>query len=144
MALVTAFLVVGLACAVAAGFVIREAARMAAEPPPPVYDLDEAYEWVVDRLPDIVAATVTPDDVRLILDLQAEHLRGRGDAAGAARILGTVEMVDDIVARAEARGERFLPEQVAAVVETQLEYLRELGAVGPPADADPPPDPQAS
>lgn len=134
MAVVTAFLVVGLACAVAAGFVIREAARLAAEPPPPVYDLEEAYDWVVARLPDIVAATLTPDDVRLILDLQAEHLRGRGDGAEAARVLGTGEMVDDIVAWADARGERFLPEQVSAVIDTQLEYLRELGAIGRPAD----------
>lgn len=134
MAVVTAFLVVGLACAVAAVFVIREAARLAAEPPPPVYDLEEAYEWVVERLPDLVAATLTPDDVRLILDLQAEHLRGRGAGAEAARVLGTAEMIDDIVARAAAAGERFLPEQVAAVVDTQLEYLRDLGAVGPPAD----------
>lgn len=134
MAVVTAFLVVGLACAVAAVFVIREAARLAAEPPPPVYDLEEAYEWVVERLPDLVAATLTPDDVRLILDLQAEHLRGRGAGAEAARVLGTAEMIDDIVARAGAAGERFLPEQVAAVVDTQLEYLRDLGAVGPPAD----------
>jgi len=134
VAVVTAFLVVGLACAVAAVFVIREAARLAAEPPPPVYDLEEAYEWVVERLPDLVAATLTPDDVRLILDLQAEHLRGRGAGAEAARVLGTAEMIDDIVARAAAAGERFLPEQVAAVVDTQLEYLRDLGAVGPPAD----------
>ncbi|MFM8237663.1 MAG: hypothetical protein ACKOBG_07905 [Actinomycetota bacterium] len=134
MAVVTAFLVVGLACAIAAGFVIREAARMAAEPPPPVYDLEEAYEWVVDRLPDVVAATVTPDDVRLILDVQAEHLRALGAGAETARVLGAAEMIDDIVERAAARGERFLPEQVAAVVDTQLEYLRDLGAVGPPAD----------
>ena len=136
----TAFLVVGLACAVAAGFVVREAARLAAEPPPPVYDLEEAYEWVVERLPDIVAATLTPADVRLILDLQTEYLRDRGGAVGAeaVAVLGTAAMIDEIVDRAAAAGERFLPEQVAAVVDTQLEYLRDLGAIGPRAE---PPSP---
>ena len=42
-------------------------------------------------------------------------------------------MIDDILLAAE---------QVYAVVETQLTYLRSIGAIGPPADpppADPPP-----
>ena len=49
MALVTALVVIGIACAIAAWFVIREAGRLASEPPPPVFDPEEAYEWVVEH-----------------------------------------------------------------------------------------------
>jgi len=38
--------------------------------------------------------------------------------------------------RAAATGEAYLPEQVYGVLETQLAYLRSIGAVGPPADDD--------
>jgi hypothetical protein len=142
--LVTAFVVLGIACAIAAFFVAREATRMAAEPPPPVFDPEEAYDWVVEHLPDVVAATLTPDDVRRILDFQLEYLRRQGvtgngassDAKGAV-IVGGPETVDFILERARAVGEEFLPEQVYAVLDTQLAYLREIGAVGPPVELPP-------
>ena len=60
--------------------VVRRArgGRMAAEPPPPVFDPEEAYEWVVEHVPDVVAATLTPDDVRRILDFQLEYFQRKG------------------------------------------------------------------
>jgi len=160
--LVTALCVIGIACGIAAWFVIGEAARMAAEPPPPVFDPEEAYEWVVAHVPDIVAATLTPDDVRRILDFQLEYFRRQGvtgngsganrpgevAAASGAVVVGGPETVDFIVARAHATGEAYLPEQVHAVIDTQLAYLRAIGAVGPQADDPSTPDagsgPQAS
>jgi len=51
VALVTGLFVVGVACAIAAWFVIREAGRLASEPPPPVFDMDEAFEWVKRHAP---------------------------------------------------------------------------------------------
>jgi hypothetical protein len=139
--LVTAFLVLGIACAIAAFFVAREATRMAAEPPPPVFDPEEAYDWVVEHLPDIVAATLTPEDVRRILDFQLEYFRRQGVTGNgtSSRVQGAVvvggpETVDYILERARTAGEEYLPEQVYAVIETQLAYLREIGAVGPPAE----------
>ena len=39
-----------------------------------------------------------------------------------------------ILEQAAARGEAFTPEQVHAVVETQLAYLRAIGAVGTKAE----------
>jgi hypothetical protein len=140
MALVVAFVVVGVACAIAAWFVIREAGRLAAEPPPPVFDLDEAYEWVVEHVPDLVAATLTPEDVRRILDFQLEYFRRRGVTGNGSSamppgdvVVGGSETVAFILERAAATGEEYLPEQVHAVIETQLAYLREIGAIGPPA-----------
>jgi hypothetical protein len=52
-------------------------------------------------------------------------------------IVGGPETVDFILERARATGEQYLPEQVHAVIDTQLAYLREIGAVGPPAESPP-------
>jgi len=144
--LVTALCVIGVACAIAAFFVIREAGRMAAEPPPPVFDPEEAYDWVVEHVPDAVAATLTPDDVRRILDFQLEYFRRKGVTGNGSSsnppgdvIVGGAETVDYILDRARSTGEAYLPEQVHAVMETQLEYLRAIGAVGPRASEPPEP-----
>ena len=143
MALVTGLVVVGIACAIAAWFVIREAGRLAAEPPPPVFDMDEAFEWVVAHIPDVVAATLTSDDVRRILDFQLEFFQRKGVAGNGSSahppgdvIVGGAETVDYIVNRSAATGEEYLPEQVHAVIETQLAYLRAIGAVGDAARPD--------
>jgi hypothetical protein len=54
-----------------------------------------------------------------------------------AVIVGGPETVDYILDRARGTGEEYLPEQVYAVIDTQLAYLREIGAVGPPAEIPP-------
>lgn len=144
MVLMTGLVVVGVACAIAAWFVIREAGRLAAEPPPPVFDMDEAYDWVVAHLPDVVAATLTAGDVRRILDFQLEFFQRKGVAGNGSTahppgdvIVGGAETVDYIVSRSAATGEEYLPEQVHAVIETQLAYLRAIGAVGDAASPEP-------
>ncbi|HEV7524335.1 MAG TPA: hypothetical protein VGP92_05180 [Acidimicrobiia bacterium] len=151
MALVTVLLVIGIACGIAAWFVIREAGRLAAEPPPPVFDPEEAYEWVVEHVPDIVAATLTPEDVRRILDFQLEYFQRKGVTGNGSSsnppgdvVVGGVETVEYILDRARATGEQYLPEQVHAVIDTQLAYLREIGAIGPPVDSPPDDGPRAS
>lgn len=135
--LVTALVVLGIACAIAAWFVAREAGRLSAEPPPPVFDIEEAYDWVVENLPDVVAATLTPDDVRRILDFQIEYLQRQGVTGNGSSmhtpgdvVIGGAETVDYIVEQSRATGEEYLPEQVYAVIDTQLAYMRAIGAVG--------------
>ena len=135
--------VIGIACAIAAWFVIREAGRLAAEPPPPVFDMDEAFEWVVEHVPDAVAATLTPADVRRILDFQLEFFQRKGVAGNGSSahppgdvIVGGAETVDYIIGRSAATGEEYLPEQVHAVIDTQLAYLRAIGAVGDAAQEE--------
>jgi hypothetical protein len=51
-------------------------------------------------------------------------------------VIGGSETVEYIVERCAATGEAYLPEQVYGVIDTQLSYLRAIGAVGPPADDD--------
>jgi hypothetical protein len=134
-------LTVGLVLGIAAIFVVREAGRIARTPPPALFDPDDAYEWVVEQLPDDVAATLTPDDVRRILDFQVEFLKRKGVAANGSSphlhgpvVFGGAETVAYILERAEATGEAYLPEQVHAVIDTQIDYFRSIGAVGPPPE----------
>jgi hypothetical protein len=142
---VIAVLVVALVIALAVFIVVREAGRLARNPPGALFDAEDAYEWVVERLPDDVAATLTPDDVRRILDLQIEFLESAGtakngsgtsSAASVPVIVGGGELIEYVLERSAAAGEAYLPEQVDAVVNTQLAYLRSIGAVGPEARDD--------
>jgi hypothetical protein len=141
VALIVGFIVVGLVLAIAAVFVFREAARMSEDPPDAVFDPDDAYEWVVRHLPDIVAATLTPADVRRILDFQLEFFRRKGVSSNGSSlhpqapvVFGSAETIEYILERCAGTGEAYLPEQVEAVVDCQLSYLRAIGAVGRPAE----------
>jgi hypothetical protein len=141
--IVAGMLVVAVVVAIAAVLVIREAGRIAKEPPPALFDLDEAHDWVVAHVGDDVAATLTSDDVRRILELQLEYFdkkgvsgNGSGPHATGPVVVGGAEAVAYIVDRAAATGEAYLPEQVYGVLETQMAYLRSIGAVGPPAGDD--------
>ena len=143
MQIVAGFLVVAIVVAVAAWLVIREAGRVAKEPPPALFDVEEAHDWVVAHVPDDVAATLTSDDVRRILEFQLEYFEkkgvsGNGSSAQASGpvVVGGAEAVAYIVDRAASTGEPYLPEQVYGVLETQLAYLRSIGAVGPPPHDD--------
>jgi hypothetical protein len=142
---VVTFVVVGIVLGIAAGLVFREALRMRERPPDAVFDPDDAHAWVVRHLPDIVAATLTEADVRRILDFQLEFFRRKGVSTNGSStepqspvVFGTAESVDYIVQRCAATGEAYLPEQVEAVVDCQLTYLRAIGAVGRPVGDDGP------
>jgi hypothetical protein len=144
---VVGFLIVGIVIAIAAFFVSREATRIAREPPPALYHLDDALAWVVEHLPDDVAATLTEDDVRRILEFQVEFFKRKGVSSNGSTayppgtvVIGGSETVEYIVERSGATGEAYIPEQVYGVIDTQLSYLRAIGAVGPAADGPMPPD----
>ena len=156
MVVLVAVLLVGLVVsAVASLVVLREVRRLESEPTPPVFNVDEAFDWVVERVPDEVAATLTPDDVYRILGFQTELFGLRGVAVGAsgriersAAVLSVAETVEYVLERAARTGEEYLPEQVTPVIEVQLSYLEAIGAIGPaagraisrraPAEPDPP------
>ena len=79
--------------------------------------------------------------MRRILDFQVEFFQRKGVSANGstayppgAVVVGGAETVDYILERCAATGEAYLPEQVYAVIETQLSYLRAIGAVGPARD----------
>jgi hypothetical protein len=138
---VVAFVVLGVVLAIAAALVFREAARLHEEPPDAVFDPDDALGWVVEHLDDLVAATLTEADVERIIGYQMDYFRQRGVSHNGTRTTPDVplvflpeEAVSYIVDRCAATGEAYLPEQVEAVMECQLDYLRYIGAIGREAD----------
>lgn len=90
MTLLLAFLILGVILAIAAVLIFREAQRMQELPPLAVIDPDDAYEYVVANLDSIVAATLTHDDVRIILDAALEYLVSVG-VAGSTPSEGSTE-----------------------------------------------------
>src|SRR4051812_28470529 len=149
MGIVIAIVVGGIVFAIAAVVVGREARRLGALPPRPVFDLDEAVEFVANRLSFEVASQLTHDDVRQLLRWHLEYFRTRGVTAngdsgaptGAPVVVGGSETVDYLLQRASRAGLEVTPPQVHEVVEAQLTYLRTIGAVGPVTG--PPPEPPA-
>jgi len=141
MAVVLGAVAVGLVLLIAAVAILRESNRLASLPPRPTFDPDAALEWVVQHLADHAAAQLTVDDVRVILDLQLQYFKAKGVSQNGSSanpvgpvVIGGSETVSYILEQAAARGSTFTPEQVHAVVETQLAYLRSIGAVGSKAD----------
>jgi hypothetical protein len=151
MAVVLGALAVGLVLLIAALAILRETQRLAALPPRPVFDVDEALDWVVQHIADEAASTLTIEDVRQILDLQLQYFRAKGVSGNGSSphpvgpvVIGGSETVSYILEHAAARGNVFTSEQVHAVIETQLAYLRSIGAVGSRADDFDDPDPDAT
>ncbi len=124
---------------IAAVVVGREARRLAALPPRPVFDLDEAVEWVADHVPFEVSAVLSHDDVRQILQWNLEYFRARGVSANGGEwsapaadvVVGDAETVGFVLERAGSAHLEYTPGQVKAVLEAQLAYLEAIGAVGP-------------
>jgi hypothetical protein len=141
MAVVLGAVAVGLVLLIAAVAILRESNRLASLPPRPTFDPDAALEWVVQHIADDAAATLTVDDVRVILDLQLQYFKAKGVSQNGSSahpvgpvVIGGSETVSYILEQAAAKGAVFTPEQVHAVVETQLAYLRSIGAVGSKAE----------
>jgi hypothetical protein len=148
MAVIFGAVAVGLVLLIAAFVVLRESQRLAIDPPPAVFDVDEAVDWVVQHIPDVYAAQLTVDEVRQIIDWQLQFFRNRGVSGNGSTphvpgpvVVGGAETVSYILERAETAGMEFTADQVHAVIETQLTYLRAIGAVGSAADPGDPDTP---
>ena len=64
--------------AIAAVTVGREAFRLGHQPPPTIFDLDEAVGHVADDLPPEAQARLTYDEVRTLIRAEIEHLEDEG------------------------------------------------------------------
>ena len=140
------FAVVGVLVVVAIGLVVigRETARLAGAPRPAVFDLGKAVEDIADRLPAETQARISHEDVRWVLLADAEFL----EEATSTPVVGGDELddvlegsfVDEdaavarVLAAAEREGRDLADEDVAAVLEVRLAYLRRIGAVGGEVD----------
>jgi hypothetical protein len=140
MVLVYALIAVAVVFAIAAVVVGREARRLDAVPPQPMFDLSEAVEWVADHLPFEVSAVLSHADVRRIIDWNLEYFRSKGVSGNGSSahvqgkvVVGGAETVDYVLRRANAVGSAYTAAQVHAVLDAQMTYLEAIGAIGPEA-----------
>ena len=145
--LILVVLGIGVVFAIAAVVVGREARRLAAEPVQRTFNYEDAVAWVCDHVDDEVAAVLTPDDVRQILDWHLEYFRlkglsgnGSGPHPDGTVVVTGAETVGFVLQRAEAAGSPYTAEQVHAVLDAQMGYLTEIGAVGSLTDPEDGPD----
>ena len=99
---------------IAAVVIGREARRLGNVPPKPVFDFEEAVEWVCRHVSDDVAAELTPDDVRQIIDWHLEYFRlkgvssnGHGAQSEGPVVVGGAETVDFVLMRAQSAGTEY-------------------------------------
>jgi hypothetical protein len=133
--------------AVAAVTVGREAFRLGHQPPPTIFDLDEAVEHVADELPAEVQARLTYDEVRVLIAAQLDVLKSKGVLTPPGKDhevrtngdheLPVVVADDDAVAvllgEVEEQGLDVIDHDVFMVVASLNRYLERIGAVGPSA-----------
>lgn len=135
--------------AIAAGAVGREAHRLDAIAPRAVYQLDEAVDFVADRLPPDSQARLTPEEVETLLTAHLNWMHEHGlqpdKAVDARQAVGEddeVVVTEDalvayLLAAAEEQGVELLDDVDAVnVVDAHLEYFDAIGAVGPQAPLD--------
>jgi hypothetical protein len=139
VALVFAVLGAVVVFVIAAVVVGREAFRLGHQPRAAIVDVDEAVNHVADHLDEAHAARITYAEVRQIVQWYLDHLRRRGVAARPGRELpagtGPVVVDDDAVAvaleRVDSAGLDLTDTDVLVVVDLVVDYLAQIGAVGP-------------
>ena len=133
--------------AIAAVVVGREAHRLDAVAPRAVYRLDEATDFVCDRLPVESQARLTPGEVEQLLVFHMQWLHAQG--LQPDRVVDQRQAIDEQVVVTEdtltayllgeaERNDVDLLDDVDAVnvVEAHLAYFQAIGAVGPQAPLD--------
>lgn len=142
-AIVTGVLIFAIA-AVAIG---REAHRLDAVAPRAVYQLDEAVDFVCDRLPEHSQARLTPEEVQALLlmhmrwlhekGLQPDRVVDRRQDIDEQLVITEDTLVAYLLGEAEREGIELLDDvDAVAVAEAHLKYFEAIGAVGPSAGLD--------
>lgn len=131
----------------AAVVVGREAHRLDALAPRVIYNLDEAVEFVADRVPPATQARLTPAEVERLLTFHMRWLHAKGlqprDVTDRPQDIETPTVIDEdtvvgyILGEADREGVDVIDDvDVVAVVDAHLAYFDAIGAVGPRAAGD--------
>jgi hypothetical protein len=120
---------------------------LARRPRRSVYDLEEAVEFVAERLPDDVTSELSYDDVKAVLAAHCDYLAAKGVASEKTADdigSGLVVVPDDepvawILGRLERDGVEVADDQVVAVLDVETRYYRAIGAIGPEVAGPPEP-----
>lgn len=136
-----------LVAAIAFYAVGREVVLLEARVQPAVFELEEAIEFIAERLPDPVTARVSLDDVRWVLITDADVLEeATADAVAQgddAEVLDEDGAVGRVLERATDERPDLADEDVVAILDARLAYLEAIGAVGTEADDPRSPPPAA-
>lgn len=94
------------------------------------YFLDEAAEFVFDRLSSGARSRLDVDDVRRLLLWGIEEHQRRAEAGDPA-VYGSGDVLEALMDRSlSERGEAYDPVDIAEVIAAEAEYLVAIGAVG--------------
>lgn len=143
------FVVVSAICVfvIAAVVIGREARRLDGVAPRTVYQLDEAIDFVADRLPSDTQARLTPEELRKLLVLHMDWLRLKGlqpqnvvdrqqDIVDTV-VVGEETLTAYLLGEAEkARVDVLDDVDIVYVVRAHLDYFNAIGAVGPSASSN--------
>lgn len=130
--------------AVAALTIGREARRLDAVAPRAVYEIDEATEFVADRLPPDTQARLTYEELRklLVLHMRWLHANGLQPSNVVDRrqdivetvVVGEETLTAFLLGQAESARIDVLDDvDVVHVVRAHLAYFDAIGAIGPSA-----------
>ena len=132
---------------IAAVVIGREARRLDSVAPRAVYDLDQAIEFVADRLPTETQARLTFDELRVLLKLHMRWIHDKGlqpaDVIDRPQditdviVLGEETLTAYLLGKAEESRIEVLDDvDVVHVVRAHLAYFEMIGAVGPSASSN--------
>ena len=139
------FLLVLLIAFVSVAFTVRNLSEVSF---PSVLEVDDAVEWISERLPEEAASQLRKDEVFEIIGwwldsidsagLTSEHGQeiGEGRAKGKDESVADLDIaVDEVVARALETAEPLNELAVVVVLDLFVVYLTEIGAIsGQPAE----------
>jgi len=139
------FLLVLLIAFVSVAFTVRNLSEVSF---PSVLEVDDAVEWISERLPEEAASQLRKDEVFEIIGwwldsidsagLTSEHGQeiGEGRAKGKDESVADLDVaVDEVVARALETAEPLNELAVVVVLDLLVVYLTEIGAIsGQPAE----------
>ena len=132
---------------IAALVIGREARRLDSVAPRAVYDLDQAIEFVADRLPAETQSRLTFDELRVLLKLHMRWIHEKGlqpaDVIDRPQditdviVLGEETLTAYLLGKAEESRIEVLDDvDVVHVVRAHLAYFESIGAVGPSASSN--------
>ena len=111
----------------------RETFRLRTSARPAVFDLEEAVDFIADRLDEGAAGRLTLDDVRWILRADVDLLEQATDdpEADGPEVVDEDDAVARILEQADAEERDLEDADIAAVLDGRSAYLAAIGAVGP-------------
>jgi len=122
----------------------REARRLDTFAPRAVYEIEQAAEFVAERLPDTTQSHLTMEELAQLLVLHMNWLHTKGllpDGVIERKqdiddeiIISEESLVGYLLGEAERVGVEILDDvDVVSVTDAHLQYFEAIGAVGPPA-----------